>query len=68
MVTLAPERPDELVTKLRRGVDLDDLANPAGALFADGYTEHEITMTSGMFTQENDPMHTQYRICCENPI
>jgi hypothetical protein len=65
MTTLAPERPDELVTSLRRGMDLDDLANPAGGLFADGYTEHEITMTGSMYTYEHDPFHTQYRICCD---
>ncbi len=45
MTTLAPERADALVVELRRGMDLDGLKNPAGGLFADGYTEHEITMT-----------------------
>jgi hypothetical protein len=66
MATLAPERTEALVTDLRRGHDLDDLVNPAGPLFTDGYREHEITMTGSMFTQENDPLHTYYRICCDH--
>jgi hypothetical protein len=67
MTTLAPAPAREQVVDLRRGRDLDGLDNPAGPLFADSYREHEITMTGSMYTEENDPLHTAYRICCDNP-
>lgn len=43
MTTLAPERTEELLTSLRRGLDLADGENPAGPLFPDHYWEHEMT-------------------------
>ena len=55
MATLTPERADARVVELRRGMELDGMENPAGELFADGYTEHEITMSrtgsTGPFTE-----------------
>jgi hypothetical protein len=66
MSTLAPERTESTLIDLRRGIDLDGLDNPAGPLFADSYREHEITMTGSMYTEENDPLHTAYRICCDH--
>jgi hypothetical protein len=54
MSTLLPEHTDEAVAALRRGLDLDTLTNPAGALFPDAFWEHEITMTGG-----GGPVYTQ---------
>ena len=49
MPVLSPERVDEVVAGWR---DFgDDRENPAGPLFIDGYTESEITMTGGGWTQ-----------------
>jgi hypothetical protein len=48
MTTMTPERTDQLVADLRRGLDIDGVENPAGGLFADAYTEHEISMTGGV--------------------
>ncbi len=47
MATMTPERTDQLVIDLRRGLDLDGLENPAGGLFTGDYTPHEISMTGG---------------------
>jgi hypothetical protein len=52
MATLAPERVEEQVISLRRGLDLDGFDNPAGSLFTDSYREHEITMTGTPFTDD----------------
>ena len=53
MATLTPERADARVVQLRRGMEIDGMENPAGELFADGYTEHEITMTGTAQTGPN---------------
>ncbi len=53
MPTVTMERLDEIATAWRRGLDADELANPAGPLFAsDAYTEYEITATGGGGTWE----------------
>ncbi len=44
MPTVTMERLDEIATAWRRGLDTDELPNPAGPLFGDGdHTEYEIT-------------------------
>jgi hypothetical protein len=47
MVAITVERTAQLVMDLRRGLDIDGVENPAGGLFTDAYTEHEISMTGG---------------------
>ncbi len=40
------ERLDEIATAWRRGLDADELTNPAGPLYTNGlYTEYDITAT-----------------------
>jgi hypothetical protein len=57
---LAPERTvDDIVAGWRRDPDADGPVNPAGPLFADQYTEFEITMTGG-----GDPVHTWEIFSC----
>lgn len=53
MSTMAPERLAEVADTWRRGLDADDLANPAGPVFdGDEYAVYEITMTGpGPVTQ-----------------
>ncbi len=72
MPTVVMERLDEVATAWRRGLDADELTNPAGPLFSgDEYTEYDITATGGgdttytMWTGNtwmNDPGETC--ICC----
>jgi hypothetical protein len=45
MPVLTPERAEEVAAGWRLGIDENGLESPAGPLFADGYTELEITMT-----------------------
>ncbi len=54
MSLVTMERLDEVATAWRRGLDADDLTNPAGPLFTnDAYTEYEITATGGSGTLPN---------------
>lgn len=72
MTTLAPERLDEVAAGWRRGLDVDDLVNPAGSLFGeDEFTPYEITMTGGAFTEctiiTESWNNFQYMcVCCRN--
>ncbi len=46
MSTMTMERLDEIAAAWRRGLDSDELANPAGPLFGDElYTEYDISAT-----------------------
>lgn len=67
--TLAPERTDELLTDLRRGLDLADGENPAGPLFADRYWEHEMTGSGPIYTinPDTNPSSNLWHECFEAP-
>ena len=51
MPTVVMERLDEVAAAWRRGLDADELANPAGPLFADEiYVDYDITATGSIRT------------------
>jgi hypothetical protein len=71
MATLAPERLDEVAAAWRRGLEVDELANPAGPRLGDDqYAEYDITMTGSspstactIFSGSFDP-HQGICYCC----
>lgn len=56
MPTMTPERIEEVIAGWRRGLDAEELDNPAGTMFAGrDFVEYEITATGGHDTGDTCP-------------